>query len=722
MFTVWIILLVSLLSGQSVQSLEDIEALHTSSIWENHFDIRKQSIQKPAETEQGITHSWISTGLEGGYTHDLERDLSYPFHSGFVRYTIPVRQVNGTNNLEKTQYFIDTLLLNYEETEAQETSLHKIRQAYITYWNSRRKRLLAERALEEKTEVDSILSDRKMSGLLLMADKVELQQIFTVLERDRNEFARREDQALAKLEYLCRRPVSPFIPVQPPVVDVMNKSDYTQTILGARADSLITALKARFTEEDRTSPFYAAYTGMSLRYTGRPESEFGGDGRIFFNLDIPFGDKKIRENRNETETFTLRAAIENTEEMKRRIIQDFTQQYTYYTSSKNAVISRQNSLKKRLQALRGAYLRSGFSDGDMITIFIQTRHRYYQSIQHYFDAEAEFILSSYGVAHIAGSLSNHSRSSYPDISSDIENSPQPELVNLKLTPMIQHNLSIEEMESRFDEKLSLPDTAEREERSSPSGKHSFFMWSRNDFELSQLSEDIQTLAVAFSAEEVTQLKSDPHTRQELHRYIDSLHQRNIRAGLLLGEPRWMLPQFRSNLKELLDFFSQFSFDEIVYDLEPNQLSQPGYIDTPLNDSLALVRLWETLTEIQPYTFAPFSCAFHYRYLTQKIDNRTFGTLMQELFPHHIILMIYSGNPTTVTRRMQRLLSKFPTLPLSAAVSVEPAPIVANDETYAQHSREEFYDILEVIHTDLTPFPQFSGLWIQSMEFYQEMQK
>ncbi|MGM0461616.1 MAG: hypothetical protein ACQEQ4_04270 [Fibrobacterota bacterium] len=722
MFTICIILLVSLLSAQTVQSLEDIEALHTSSVSENHFDTRKNSIQSPAEPEQGISHSWISTGLEGGYTHDLERDLSYPFHSGFVRYTIPVRQMNAANHLENTRYLLDTLLLNYAQSQAQEEHLFAVQEAYISYWNNRRKRLLAERALEEKKEVDSILSDREMSGLLLVADKVELLQLFTALERDRTEFARREDQALAELEYLCRRPISPFTPLQPPVVDVMNKTRYTSHMVGAREDSLLAVLKSLFNEENRKSSAYSAYTGVSLRYTGRPEYKFGGDGRIFFNLDIPFGDRKIRENRNETETSAIRAAIENTEEKKRRIIRDFARQYIYYTSRKNTLASRKKSLEKRLRALRGTYLRSGFSDGDMITVFIQTRHRYYHSMLEFFDAEAEYLLSSYNVAHIAGNLSDHSRSSYPNMSYEAENSPQPELVNLKLTPMIQHNLSIEEMESRFEEKISLPDTVQTQGRSSTSGKHSLFVWSRNDFELPELSNDIQTLAVAFSAEEVTQLKSDPRKRQDLHRYIDSLHQRGIRAGLLLGEPRWMLPEFRSNLKELLNFFSQFSFDEIVYDLEPNQLSQPGYIDEPLDDSLALVRLWETLTEIQPYTFAPFSCTVHYRYLTQKIDNRTFGTLVQELSPHHINLMIYSGNPTTVTRRMQRLLSEFPTLPLSVSVSVEPSPIVGDNETYAQHSREEFHTLLKKIHTDLTQFPQFSGLWIQSMEFYQEMQK
>ncbi|ERP30695.1 hypothetical protein [Chitinivibrio alkaliphilus] len=359
----------------------------------------------------------------------------------------------------------------------------------------------------------------------------------------------------------------------------------------------------------------------------------------------------------------------------------------------------------------------------MITVFIHTRHRYYQGILEYFDAEAEYILSTYDVKNSARSSVAHSRSSHIDISYESKNRPQKQLLNLKLSPMIEKNISVQEMESRFEEKILPPDTSVETERiNTPTKKHSFFVWSRNDFELHRLEKDIQTLAVAFSAEEVNQLKTNPRKREQLHQYIGTLHQRGIAVGLLLGEPRWMLPEFRDNLKELLVFFSQFSFDEIVYDLEPNQLSQPGYIDEPLSDSLALVRLWETLTELQPYTFAPFSCAVHYRYLTQKIDNRAFGSLIKGLSPHHIILMIYSGNHATVTRRMQRLLSEFPTLPLSAAVSVEPTPIVADDETYAQHSSEEFYNVLEKIHTDLKSFSQFSGLWIQSMEFYQEMQK
>ncbi|ERP30694.1 hypothetical protein [Chitinivibrio alkaliphilus] len=294
MFIAWIILLVSLLSAESVKTLEDFEALHTTSFVDNRFAARKKSLQKPAESEQGLPHSWISTGVEGGYTNDLERELSYPFHSGFIRYTIPVRQMNVAEPFESTRYSLDTILLNYAQTQALEENLFAIQQAYITYWNNRRKRLLAERALEEKNEVDSILSDRKNSGLLLMADKVELQQIFTAIERNRNEFARREELALTELEYLCRRSIPPFTPLQPPVVHIMDTSQYTQKMIGSREDSLITVLKSLRDEENRDPSIYAAYTGVSLRYTGRPEYEFGGDGRIFFNLDIPFGARQTR--------------------------------------------------------------------------------------------------------------------------------------------------------------------------------------------------------------------------------------------------------------------------------------------------------------------------------------------------------------------------------------------------------------------------------------------
>ena len=191
------------------------------------------------------------------------------------------------------------------------------------------------------------------------------------------------------------------------------------------------------------------------------------------------------------------------------------------------------------------------------------------------------------------------------------------------------------------------------------------------------------------------------------------HRHGLRVELLLGEPRWILPEHRNALLDIVQRMTTLPFQGIHLDLEPNQLAQTGQSEAYLLDQLL-----QSIRAVKAFSRLPLGLSIHYRYLDPARPDGGLGGDLTAIGVAEVSLMIYNADPDRVARIAAPIIRRFPELGFSIAQSVE--PILSPEESYATRSLVEFWGQMRRLQSELR-HPNFQSILIQSWTDYEEMQ-
>jgi hypothetical protein len=198
----------------------------------------------------------------------------------------------------------------------------------------------------------------------------------------------------------------------------------------------------------------------------------------------------------------------------------------------------------------------------------------------------------------------------------------------------------------------------------------------------------------------------------MSQFIQKAREHGICVEWLLGDPSWILPEFRDSLIELVRSFSDIPFQGINLDLEPDQLATAD-----LNRSLLLGWLCETVDAVKGATTLPVGLSIHYRYFQDSSTGKQLASAFDKNALDEIILMIYITDHKRVAEITGSILEHYPHLTFSIAQSTE--SILSSAESYYNHTREDFLLNLATLSGQLQ-YRNFGSLVVQDWQSFLEM--
>jgi hypothetical protein len=186
----------------------------------------------------------------------------------------------------------------------------------------------------------------------------------------------------------------------------------------------------------------------------------------------------------------------------------------------------------------------------------------------------------------------------------------------------------------------------------------------------------------------------------------------VGVDLLLGEPSWILPGHRQDLLRIIQRLKGFAFDGLHLDLEPDQLDTRRYS----RDYLAaqLLHTLQAAARVSPW---PLGISIHPRYFDRGTIQFCLGCALPQVPVAETALMIYTSNPEEAARRATAVMTEFPALRISIALSVEPS--LERSESYAERGRSGLNAALAVLRSRLAG-RGLDSILIQSWTHFEAM--
>ncbi len=206
--------------------------------------------------------------------------------------------------------------------------------------------------------------------------------------------------------------------------------------------------------------------------------------------------------------------------------------------------------------------------------------------------------------------------------------------------------------------------------------------------------------------------SKPEGARRLRELLECSSRSGVRVELLLGEPTWILPDFRQDMLAIIQSLKDFSFDGLHLDLEPDQLDMEKYSREYLLSEL--IRTVQVAREVTPW---PLGLSVHPRYFDRSALKVSLGSALEAAGVAEVALMVYIADAEKVARRVSPILKENPALHFSVAMSVEPE--LSPAESFAGQGRAALRKAMDSLGRQLTQ-KNFGGFVIQSWKHLEAM--
>ncbi len=554
---------------------------------------------------------------------DIGRSRSYDQVALSAGVRIPLLGSRARYREELDESALNDTVREAERELRRREALTVVRQAYLDYWSARERRALAQEFLRDRPTLETVLRRRTAAGLLLESDRLEFMAAF---ESAATELARAEADASAAAAVLTS------VTAARPAPQVQALAALSDKCLSFDLDSHpeVRALAERaayFARRAPASVWRPLNSELRVGYSRTEELATGAPGHAAFaslTIDYAFGaaDAQAQRHTQQREDAEQRWALRRqqlTLEVERlRARRTVIAQAMRLAQQARAAAD----LKHRERSLRAAKLA-----GDVIEQRQQSRYALYRAQLAEHAALREQWEWQIAATAFAESGCYEATPAAPTVTVNVA---QDAVRGLFVWSPAQLLAALE------------PDAAPT-------------VWQRLD------ALKVRRLLLSFDATELAQWRRDP---ARLAAAIGALHARGFRVEWLLGEPRWMLPDERATLLQLIDSFAALRFDAIHLDLEPNQLDPQGGDGREYLDDLL-----DTLRAVRARIASPIGLSIHPRYLSLAVEGKAFGEQLValEIEP---TLMIYVANPTRVAEIAAPLRERWPELPRRVAVSLE----------------------------------------------------
>lgn len=577
-------------------------------------------------------------------------------------------------------------------------ALQAIRDQYVDYWANTQRLKLVQAYIQDQADVSRRLALRKSQGLLLEVDRLELVSTFDYAKTDLAQYYQKRSDSLAQIRTLAAEHTPDFDPFRPDFSQ--SCSDESKLRLAvANADPELQMYKVQIDEQLNTLPLNKWQPIKSSLYAGKRVSDrdFPVDGdnwNVGLTVTTPLHLAKAMKSHQDQSRASLQKFQLEMGLRTEQILTEVKSSVNQYRTAENGLRYAVTQLQGYREGLREAALRRQYLDGDVIEKLQKARYQYYRSALKAVDAQVKLYRAQVRLLNFL-----------PEGCGTRRQNTKPDSGFLK----VAHNIV-----GPLASPASLSQTTEKK-----APGLAMYVWDSDDLlaqhragkdVLGELkTAHINKLLISLNA---AQIEKAAKNQGDMRLFLEAAHARNMQIELLLGDPYWILPEYRSGLLATLEKLKSYPFDGLHLDLEPEQLDlykkQPDKVKRELIHTLHLVKA------VSPW---PLSLSTHYRNLKETDGDTCLGCALENIGVKELTLMIYVANPKRVAEIARPILKAYPGLSIGIAQSVE--PFLPREETLWGKSRKRLLDNAREVSASLGS-KNFSSTVIQSWSYYKDM--
>lgn len=532
--------------------------------------------------------------------------------------------------------------------------LRDLRKAYAEYWGAQRLAALSHEILENEPVVESQLTRRTASGLLLDSDRLEFMSGFALARRDAAIAEADQHRALLTLQSLVAGPLEGGIAARPLITPSCAMTDeMIPTWVDADPEvSFLREAAERSQVSPRDSALYGITSDIRVGYstaTEWPNAQRGGSAAITWSFEVPIEMLTHRGLAQATAQAERSRAQRTYEDRRQQVEQDVRNLVSQRAVLDESLRLAQVRLAAGNEAVREKELRSAKWAGDVIEQLQQARFTRYGSAKALL--EAELALARWNADwQLVSASTCRPRGLYSWFSNAL-------LAKLKI---------------QATRPIASPDGA----------------------------EGVTRLLLSLSAPDLQRYQRDV---APLRAALDAAHERGLTVELLLGDPSWLLPAHRDELLKIVQGLRALPFDGLHLDIEPDQLTGVGEVSQALLQGL--VETAQAVRRVSPWRV---EISLHYRYLDAQLGSSSLGQALSDA-DIAVTLMIYVANPERVIQIARPLLERYPRLTVHVALSLESS--LGSAESLYGYPADERARRISTVEAGLQT-PNFGGLIFQ----------
>jgi outer membrane protein TolC len=638
----------------------------------------------------GYTRDTSLTDADRGYTtFDLRAGLRYPLlgraaaeQRGLIEAETAVKEKEQRLQLARVQ------------------SLAALRRQYLVYWGAQEKLILTRSFLAGEDQTSALLAQRRQAGYLLASDQLEFLTAFDLARRNQESLRATQQKALRTLQRLSPTVSSPFL-AQPPELPLpCQDPDKLKTAVTEQYPT-ISLLRLRLAGLQRQAPLTRADSVDAnvdlFTAAGNDDFQTNPEYSIGVNIAVQLPVGRLRHHQAPLRE-VWRALIEKARhEMALESSNTCAlaeEALALYRAAQADLLLANRRLQAAIENVRENTLRAAYLEGDTLERLQQSRYGYYQAALDYIDSQTRRWNLQVSLLEYAPEGCNTDNSL-----GDKDTFPAG-LAGSNGTDAPPHGV--------------------RSTASQP-GIDSFYVWNahalrkQSDIEAGfwrrLRSAGVRRLLLSLNSTEIAEL-AQPAARSVFRAWLENARAEGLAMELLLGEPLWILPQYRGTLRDLVASLADLPFSGLHLDLEPHQLGMTqGEIEKLRVEWLESVK---AAGAVSPW---PLGVSLHPRYLQPDGPWPGLGADLSLIGVREIALMIYNSNPERVMAIAIPILETNAGLCFSIAQSVEPQ--LTEQESHHLAGRELFDARMALLASRLER-PNFSGILVQAWDHWQEL--
>ncbi|TKB26884.1 TolC family protein [Desulfopila sp. IMCC35006] len=551
-------------------------------------------------------------------------------------------------------------------------ALEQLRLSYIVLWGVEQKILLADAFLSTRQEDLGVLEKRKDAGHLLASDYFEFITAQDRVERERRVNHNAAERARDIIQMLTHiRVASPLIYVPDLPVScedsegVLAALDQTPEILLYQNLVDLELKKQRYSRND----IKGDVTVRGFAATSEEiNTEFGYGATVSVDVAMPLnpfaadsGSRVVAQKRLQRYQQEL---MTKTEELKLSMMERVRDLDSERSRKKDNL----SQLQAATELLREKTLRINRIDGDVLEQYQRARYLYYRAATDFVDGEVRLLQSAAQVLRFCPE--GGARQSLVAENTSV------------IRPLADASPGKTSGGSK-QKSLALPpqDTTARSV---------VYWWNTTSlfdypFPFADFKQQsIDHVLVSLNAGQLAYIAT-PEGQAKMRRLLADGQQQGLTVSLLLGEPTWILPEFRHRLMNILQLANNFDFAGVHLDMEPSQLDAGKYGLEYL--AAQLLRTVQVATEVSEH---PIEISIHPRMLDTTQTNICFGCGLSNLPLNRVVVMIYRTEMQAAADQMARFSKEFPGIKFAIAQSVETS--LGPENSYAHQGLKSFTQV------------------------------
>ncbi|MEK7779321.1 MAG: TolC family protein [Pseudomonadota bacterium] len=587
-----------------------------------------------------------------------------------------------------------------------------LEESYAAYWSSQKMLALSEAYIRLRDEgFENVISKRREAGLLFMSDYLEFLSAFDRAERTRIEYSNNREQALNRLSHLTNSTVMPFEAVKPVLAEITNNftADYDQPdlrIIRTQIDNLQNTRETEKWQGIESDVSTTAFVGPAIPHPSAEAMQYGYGGAVGVNFRMPLeivNYRKSERSRLNSQLISFRSEYTRREQ---ELQHEFHTLFNNYQQTVQQIKFLHTRLAAAKELIRERNLRVRVMDGDVLEKYLQAINTYYRIATEYIEAESE-----HWKIHIR--LRQYISDSLPVAGTKPKgHDSEVDLVSL-IEPLNQAKRFLQGDKKNTQMQQSngfvLPVSTQ-----SVDVKFATYVWNFEDlmdhpyFWQQKSIEKIDRFLISLNTKQILNFSANPG---KINQFIEKAHRHGRRVELLLGDPGWILSQYRSKLITIIRSLTAINFDGMHLDIEPDQL------EDALTGKARLIAFIETIRQATAVSPWPVGVSMHHRYLHNNLSfDLCVVCKLKQVGIREIAIMYYSMNTSAIVKTLRAAMNKHPSMFFSLTQSLE--PVLGPENSYFHQSPAVFNKAMQRLDTQLQDH-NFSGIVIQSWQDFEK---